>query len=956
MNPPTVLVVEDNPITRKMIRVTLSTEGYRVVEVADGRSALEEIDRAPPDLILQDLLLPDIDGLALVQRIRAAPKGAAIPVLVISGFLPKIEQARVLGVGFTDYLFKPVEPAHLLHTVHAYLRPAMTRHGKLGGGRRVLVADDDPLQLKLLRVQLEQLGFHVTTARDGVDALEQARSSPPDAIITDVLMPRLDGFRLCLAVRQDSRLDGIPVLLVSAVYTEEADHGLARSVGASAFMLRTPDHREVIDALLACFGRVPQQPKNGIELPLEEYTYRVLRQLEHQIGRSATLTRRLARVEAELGILARVVETLKSTTATEAVLGELLFRCLDAAGISRGAAYLLDQEGRLSLKAQLGYTDAVEGPLADFFGRTDLLHGVLDRGEPLEVNVTKSARDGSADLLAKSGSRSILLAPLLLGEKRLGVLEMASASRELGEDWLSFAKGMSSQIAQALELARALSQLGASEQRYRDLVAGLDAIVWESDGTEQFTFVSPKAEVMLGYPVARWLREPGFWSHLLHPEDRERTIALRNAAIAEGRDHTLAYRAMPADGRVVWLQDTVAIGRTSAGQLTRLRGVMVDITEQRRAEESLQKSDALLRSVMDGITDAVFVKDRDGRYLLMNPAGASFLGRTVADVIGRQDDELFSPETARRIREEDQKVLTTGEPKTFEEAATVGEVTRTFLTTKAPYRDARGNLLGLIGIAVDVTDRIRAREQEAKLRFAREIQQTFFPAAAPRLPGFEVGGASYPAEATGGDYFDYIPLGDGTVLFAIGDASGHGFGAALLMAETRAGLRALIGIRTDLSEILALLNRALVGETAEAHFVTLLLARLDPSTRSFTYASAGHSAAYVFDPAGVVKATVESGAPPLGIALDLHTHNPIKTVSLDPGDLILLLTDGIEEAHSPEGTLFGIHRCLDVVRACRHEKAGIIVERVCSAARAFSRNAPQFDDITVVVIKVDPHS
>ena len=149
MKTPSILVIEDNPITRKMVRVALTAEGYALLEAPDGRSALELTGRQFPDLILQDLLLPDVDGFDLVRQLRALPGGAAVPILAISGFL-SAEQARNLPVGFTDYLFKPVEPSHLIRTVQAYLRPRARVSGKPGRGRRLLVADDNPLQLKLL--------------------------------------------------------------------------------------------------------------------------------------------------------------------------------------------------------------------------------------------------------------------------------------------------------------------------------------------------------------------------------------------------------------------------------------------------------------------------------------------------------------------------------------------------------------------------------------------------------------------------------------------------------------------------------------------------------------------------------------------------------------------------------------------------------------------------------------
>src|SRR5262249_5774466 len=159
---------------------------------------------------------------------------------------------------------------------------------------------------------------------------------------------------------------------------------------------------------------------------------------------------------------------------------------------------------------------------------------------------------------------------------------------------------------------------------------------------------------------------------------------------------------------------------------------------------------------------------------------------------------------------------------TYEESVTAGGVTRTFLSTKAPYRDEAGKVLGLVGIARDVTEHLALKESEAKLRMAREIQRGVFPAGAAPPPRLRIPGASLPADATGGDLFDFVGLPDGSLAVAVGDASGHGFGPALLMAETRAYLRALALTRTDLSEVLGLLNRELAVTKSELYFVTLL--------------------------------------------------------------------------------------------------------------------------------------
>jgi PAS domain S-box-containing protein len=147
--------------------------------------------------------------------------------------------------------------------------------------------------------------------------------------------------------------------------------------------------------------------------------------------------------------------------------------------------------------------------------------------------------------------------------------------------------------------------------------------------------------------------------------------------------------------------------------------VVRDVTERRRAEEELQRTANLLRAVADETTDAVFVKDRNGKYLLMNEAAARFVGKSVVEVVGKDDTELFDPEGARRLMEWDRQVMESGRAVTVEEVVTAAGVTRTFQSTKAPYRDGAGNVIGLVGISRDVTERKRAEEalRESEQRF-----------------------------------------------------------------------------------------------------------------------------------------------------------------------------------------------------------------------------------------------
>jgi serine phosphatase RsbU (regulator of sigma subunit) len=250
----------------------------------------------------------------------------------------------------------------------------------------------------------------------------------------------------------------------------------------------------------------------------------------------------------------------------------------------------------------------------------------------------------------------------------------------------------------------------------------------------------------------------------------------------------------------------------------------------------------------------------------------------------------------------------------------------------------------------EAKQRWEADRQREEMRIARQIQQKLFPAAPLPLAGFDISGASYPAEATGGDYFDYIPLSDGALGVVIGDVAGHGFGPALLMAELRAYLRAFLLTRTDIGEIVGLLNRALAGDAPD-HFTTLLLARLDPHSRSFAYVSAGHPAGYILRPDGTVKTALPSTDMPLGILADV-CFTAAPAVTLEPGEGVLLLTDGIMEAHTLDETLFGTQRTLEVVQANWDRPARQIIDNLYGEVRSFCGVTTQLDDMTAIVIKV----
>jgi serine phosphatase RsbU (regulator of sigma subunit) len=260
------------------------------------------------------------------------------------------------------------------------------------------------------------------------------------------------------------------------------------------------------------------------------------------------------------------------------------------------------------------------------------------------------------------------------------------------------------------------------------------------------------------------------------------------------------------------------------------------------------------------------------------------------------------------------------------------------------------------GLVEDITERWRAeqalRETEVQLLAAAKIQERLLPAAPPLVPAFDIAGAVYPAAFTAGDFFDYLAMPDGNVGFVVSDVSGHGFGPSLLMASASTLFRLLAETHLDLGEIMAKVNRFLAKETDDDEFVTLLLVCLNPRTGSIVYASAGHPPGYVLDASGAVKAQLQSTGFPLAVSPDsaFPVAGPVK---LDPGDIVLLMTDGLHDAASLDGAAYGSGRVLEIVRANRTKTASAIINNLYRDVCEFSHREKPVDDVTLVVIKVE---
>jgi serine phosphatase RsbU (regulator of sigma subunit) len=237
---------------------------------------------------------------------------------------------------------------------------------------------------------------------------------------------------------------------------------------------------------------------------------------------------------------------------------------------------------------------------------------------------------------------------------------------------------------------------------------------------------------------------------------------------------------------------------------------------------------------------------------------------------------------------------------------------------------------------------------ERELQVASEIQQRFQPTAAPQLVGYELQGISFPCYEIGGDYYDFIERANGNLVVALGDVSGKGTAAALLMSSLHAAVHAQVESHESPVTTIQSINRYLVASIPANRFVTLFYAELDPRNGSLVFLNAGHNPPLIVHSGGTME-QLAAGGLPLGIMADADFREG-KT-KLQPGDVLVIYSDGVSEAVNPAGEEFGPTRLYEVVARNLDASAAGIRDRIESSLTKFCQGTPAADDITLVICK-----
>ncbi len=461
-------------------------------------------------------------------------------------------------------------------------------------------------------------------------------------------------------------------------------------------------------------------------------------------------------------------------------------------------------------------------------------------------------------------------------------------------------------------------------------------LVYVSDSIQKF-----------GYTPEDFLQGKISFGELIHPDDIERVQEeLANFAIGGASNYVQEYRLRSKSGEIHWVDDKTVAVTDEDGVITDYQGILVCITERKQAEEALRLSEAKFRRIIETAGEGFIMTDNDGRILGVNNAFAELVGIPRETVRNHYPWDFGTSNSSGFIKSVFTQ-LQSGYSQFETQLRRPSGIDVSTLFHASILRATDGNVLGKMAFISDLTETKKA------LALAEEVQRSLFPHEHLDIAGFDIAGRCLPCEGAGGDYYDYFPAHTpGVFGVVVGDVSGHGVDAALLMTMARGFLRMRAAQAGDVDMVVNDLNRHLASDlVGSGRFMTMFYMTIDTETGGLQWVRAGHDPAMVYDPVEDAFSELIGRGLPLGVD-DSISYTPYAHHGFRQGQILALGTDGIWEARNAAGAMYGKERLRDVIRYNSGCTASQILDAVYADLDSFVQDCTVNDDITLVIIRV----
>lgn len=541
--------------------------------------------------------------------------------------------------------------------------------------------------------------------------------------------------------------------------------------------------------------------------------------------------------------------------------------------------------------------------------------------------------------MKKSGDKSTLKDQLKKAEIRIRNLErkVEEANRELSQK-----TDLYQQTMEELSLAKLIINQSPVVlfRRKAGLTGTKPTLEYVSENLKQF-----------GYDPRDFLEEKIRFAEIVHQEDIERLRdEINEYAEADVEEYTQYYRVLTKDGEERWVEDQTSVVRDNEGNKIHNQGILIDITERRRAEEKLKKSEEKFRRIVETAGEGFVLMDEELKIVDVNNAYCKMIGFSREELIGRHVLDLATDQFRSFMIANKEKYLAREQRNLEGELVSKEDRIIPVLIHGSTLRDDHGKAIGNMAFVTDMTEHKKA------LMLAGEVQKSMLPTEMPDVRGLDIAGRNVSCDEIGGDYYDFIWRPDSAKkMFSIvvGDISGHGVDSALLMTTARAFLRMRASQPGSISEIVTAMNDHLAQDTIDTgKFMTLFCLTIDPEGQFLEWVRAGHDPALVYSPQMDTFEELKGSGIALGVT-DGFQYIENRKTGLQNGQVIAIGTDGIWEAFNTEGEMFGKERYQKIIRDNCQKSAAEILDAVYRELNEFTFGKKSEDDITLVIVKLN---
>lgn len=506
-------------------------------------------------------------------------------------------------------------------------------------------------------------------------------------------------------------------------------------------------------------------------------------------------------------------------------------------------------------------------------------------------------------------------------------------------------------------------ELKKSEDTYRTLVHNINEYIYSvtyDKGVAMATYHSPKCREVTGYHQEEFEADPNLWFSMIHNKDQKRVNSFIEKIIYRKTSDTIEHRIIHKDGTVKWVSNTCAVQINEAGDICKLHGFILDISERRQSEEELRK----LSRAVEQSPASVVITDCSGRIEYVNPKFTHLTGYTLAEVLNQNTRILNSGYHSKDFYADLWNTITKGHEWKGElrnrkkngdyywEQASI-----------SPLKNKKGIITHYIAVKEDITEKklveeaLRKRNEimEKDLKLAQLIQKTLLSTKMPEMDFLNVDYRFHPLDKIGGDYYSLLPLDDRTLSVFIGDVSGHGVSAALFLSLVKSAtdrICRIYGYNPD--EYITHLNKLLVEEMP-SYFVTAIYGLFQVNGENdqvvYSFSNGGHPYPILYRADEDSFSLLKNNGTIIGMFDDQRYQT--SKIKLTKGDRVFLMTDGIPEVENEEKEIIGFDDGL-IALFKRSHREGLkeTLDAVIEEVKHFGQEPKIDDDIILMGFEV----